>query len=115
ISDLPDFVSAVALSPDNHTLAVAIAGFNVQIYDAQTFTLLRTLSDQPFAIAPWDIAFSPDGRLFCSGNEMWDTGTWRKLPFSAHIRMFIRQVAFSPDGELVALSSDHGPVTIWSV
>jgi WD40 repeat protein len=76
------------------------------------------------------LAFSPDSSLFASGSyedrnygrgspdtrvRLWDAKTYTMVrEFNGHSKG-IRQVAFSPDGSLLASSGDDGLVIFWGV
>ena len=62
-------------------------------------------------------AFSPDGELLAAsfGDHviLWDTQSWEELvslPVSARTGML-----FSPDGRLLATSSQSGDIQLWGV
>ncbi|MEH2335965.1 WD40 repeat domain-containing protein [Nostoc sp.] len=67
----------------------------------------------------WAIAFHPNGQILASCSEdytirLWDvaTGNWLCV-WQAHDR-WLRSVAFSPDGQLLASSCDN-TIKLWDV
>ncbi|MDJ0694937.1 NACHT domain-containing protein [Mastigocoleus sp. MO_188.B34] len=66
------------------------------------------------------VAFSPDGRLFATGDSngvvtLWDTANNREiLTFKGHTNS-VSSVAFSQDGETLASSSRDQTVRLWDI
>jgi formylglycine-generating enzyme required for sulfatase activity/tRNA A-37 threonylcarbamoyl transferase component Bud32/LysM repeat protein len=93
---------------------IAIAGYNIVIYDAHTF---NTLLELPTG-ATSNVAFSLDGKLLAwsvsgGGVHLWDTATWselRTLPGSDPSD----SLAFSPDGKWLATATGQ-TVKLWDV
>ena len=75
-----------------------------------TDTLSATLS----------VAFSPDGKLFATGNadgevRIWQTADGKKLlSFQGHTS-WIWSVAFSPDGQTLASGGNDQTIKLWSI
>lgn len=68
-------VSDIAFAPDSRTLAVAIPGYSVSLWDVDGQLRWNGFDDSAAAIA-----FSPDGRLLATGNNkgrvaLWDVAT----------------------------------------
>ncbi|MFV2069079.1 MAG: WD40 repeat domain-containing protein [Pirellulales bacterium] len=68
------------------------------------------------------IAFSPDGRIVCTGGfdgriKLWNSRTWRELETRIEGRHVarVRSVAFSPDGKTLASGSQDGTIRLWHV
>lgn len=65
------------------------------------------------------IAFSPDGKALASVRYdnrdimLWDVTTGRQLATLRGAAHFVRSVAFSPDGQLIAAGSIDGTVILW--
>ncbi|MFO0948543.1 MAG: hypothetical protein U1D30_21905 [Planctomycetota bacterium] len=67
----------------------------------------------------WDVDWSPDGKLMASASQDKTMGIWdaetatliRRIPVAEGCS----SVAFSPDGKLLALGSDKGPITLIAV
>src|SRR6478672_1071721 len=66
-----------------------------------------------------NVAFSPDGTRFVSGNDdktvrVWDAATGQRLgePLTGHTAP-VESVAFSPDGSRIASGSFHKTVRLW--
>ena len=66
------------------------------------------------------VAFSPDGKLFATGNSngvvsLWDTGSGKEILTCKGHTNWIYSVAFSPDGKTLASSSNDKIVRLWNV
>ena len=106
---------AIALSPDQRTLAVAYSETTVWLWDLETWKRVGTLEGlQGCAHA---LAFSPDGTSLAAGDEanvhVWNTTTgqlaWRGMGNSSGILA----VAYSPQGKFLVTGSYDSLVVIW--
>ena len=102
-------IKATALSPDGSLAAAGGQDTVVRVWDVRTAHLLQKITDHHADIR--SLAFSPDSRRLFSGDGqgmliMYDVQTGRKLWSYAQGEMVL-EVAWSPDGRLVA-SANHG-------
>lgn len=117
----PNFIKSItrfrsiAFSQDGKLLA-STSDEMVRLWDSATGCQLRTLSYNYEAVS---VAFSPDGKLLASAWEdgalkLWDPHTGSEIITFAMHNGFDFAIAFSPDSQLLALSSpDDSTVTIW--
>jgi WD40 repeat protein len=101
-----DNVSALQISPDGRHLLSASKDKSVKLWDFATGQLLHTLSGHQDDI--WGLAFAPDGRTMASAGDdgvvnAWDAASGA-LRWSAKFDKFKRSIAFSPDGQFLALA-----------
>ncbi len=62
--------------------------------------------------------YSPSGDILAIDNRFWDTKTGRllfELPDDYHAFYLIEEIAFSPDGRLIAITNADGTLDIWGV
>lgn len=107
----------VALSPDGHTL-VTVTGDHATLrlwnVPARTSTELTGHTDTVS-----DLAFSPDGRHFATGDLGNKVLLWHATPFTALSRLpsadfdGTSTAAFSPDGKTLATASCQ-QITLWN-
>ena len=113
------YVMDVAFSPNDNTLAVG-SHIGLWLYDV----------DSKVPIALWDtergviraVAFSPSGRLLATGNrdggiKVWDVQSkWCLAKMAREIDGRFNaasQLAFSPDGQLLAFFRGRIPITVY--
>ena len=104
--------SDIAYSHDGEHFAVA--GDGISIYDAQTQHPVDHLGGADGRIS--SVAYSLDGQLIAGGYwryaYIWDVGTGEIL----HTRSgntYVLDVAFSPEGELLAIAGSDGSIRLW--
>ena len=114
-----------AWSPDGGRIATA--GYSglldlESVWGAATGERLGSVSGQQ--LAPFGVAFSPDGRTFATIAGDGDTFLWDARSFEAigpplHVAdpAFDTgwSVAYSPDGRSLAATYGHGKVALWDV
>jgi WD40 repeat protein len=118
-------VREVTTSPDSQ-LGASVSYDSVKLWRVDTGALVRTF-DLP---EPWDdvnaVAFSPDGQQLVVGHgsltlpyagalRVWDVRSGEEVrSWEAHSAE-VSDVAFSPDGALIASASADGLVKVWGV
>jgi WD40 repeat protein/Tfp pilus assembly protein PilF len=103
----PDrYIREIALSPDGKRLVTTDDNAGVQVWDARTGALVRSLNNQPAKLD-----FSPDGRWLATGISegyvhargrgcLFDTTTWNA------VRELDNQATFAPDGRHLLMRTD---------
>ena len=116
IAELPVSFDANVMQFDADGSRIAIGSANTAIWDVQTESLLLTLPSSQ--VVPSDLAFSPDGLRLAEGDP---DGTVRVFDTrSGDLMLVLRgqdvidQVAFSPDGSMLATQGD-GTLRIWAL
>ena len=110
--------TAIALTPDGQTLAVAARDSSIRFFDVAVGKETRRLS--PHAGTVYCLAFSRDGKLLAIGNDHNTTFIWdlsrnsEPLELAGHTGSVLA-VAFSPDSQLLATGSADHTCKIWDI
>lgn len=114
-----DKVNAVAYSPDGTMIASGSGDKTVKIWNANTGALLDTFKGHQEPVD--SVAYSPDGKRIASGDDetarIWDAesigGNGAILDTQgAYVKNFLRSVAYSPDGHILAVGGIR--LRVWS-
>lgn len=126
ISSQEDWIAFEPVTaPNGEVVAIGTWDGTIRILDIQTGEQLQTF-DTPSSLLVTGLAFSPDSRYLASGDDrtddrepmvyLWDWQTGELVrTFSGHFDT-IQDIAFSPDGSLLASGEWGGEqVIIWDV
>ena len=117
-------ITSVAFSSDGQTIAGGGWGVTITLWDAETGSLLHTLSAREDIVS---VAFGPDGKTLAGSNVngtvyLWDTDTGEHLwapttvnrtTLDGHLPT-LESVSFSPDGKTLASGSyTDNTVRLW--
>jgi WD40 repeat protein/serine/threonine protein kinase len=112
---------SVAYSPDGRRLASAGDDRTIKLWDISTGQAIHTLVSRQYVLA---VAFHPGGaRLASAGSDqtpgdrmvtLWDAATGQAIrTFPEGHTKAIDQLAYAPDGKVLATSSRDGTVKLW--
>ena len=109
-----DMTLALALSPDEHSLASGSVDGSVKLWDVESGVLLWSGWHTQ---GTWCLAFSADGNLLASGGSdaavrIWDAKLGRPLEDIPHSGP-VFSLAWSPDGRLLASGDFAGTTRLW--
>ncbi|MDB6023427.1 MAG: repeat-containing protein [Pedosphaera sp.] len=105
----------LALAPDGTTLAVAQPSQNVEIWDAASGKVLRTLETTS---SVWSVAFSPDGLRLVTAGWSDEALVWNLAAnappekLRGHSRS-VWSAVFSPDGANIVTTGSDQTVRFW--
>ncbi len=117
-----DWITALAISPNNRILASSSLDRTIKLWDLETGQLLRTLESGRVTC----LRFSPDGQILAAGSrnsrwadgvvseggiQRWEVTTGQPLPILGSEQ--VASLAFSPDGRILA--SGHLDTRLWDL
>jgi len=114
-------VNAIAISPNNKTLAVAggTPGLNgvATLFDLESGKKLRDLTGHRDAL--YGIAFSPDGSQLATAGydrviQLWNPESGERLRTLKGHNGAVYSIAFSPDGRILASAGGDSSVKLWN-
>jgi WD40 repeat protein len=114
----------VARSPDGRSIALGSGSGRLELWDAGSGKLVRTLRDS----GPYfsQLRYSPDGKFLAVGQSdftavLWDVGKGTEVrrlqlpPSEGRPGSWFDGLAFSPDGRFLATSADPDRTRLWEV
>lgn len=117
------------LSPDNDVLVIGdivvdeaggegAGSVYLRVFNATTGKLIRKLTIVDGSYGGLNPVFSPDGKTLAVGNRnyrtnLFDTANWTLRKELS--RVMTHEIAFSPDGKLLAAAYVDGTIAIWNV
>ncbi len=115
-SELPDWVTSVAFSIDDKTLAIGLKD-RVQLANVSTKVIEKTIELKSGQVR--SLAYSSDGKLLAAGSyqrvALFDAATGEALRELKGHRGFVTGIAFSPDSQRLATSCEDGIARIWTL
>ncbi|MEZ6119044.1 MAG: WD40 repeat domain-containing protein [Pirellulaceae bacterium] len=113
-----DVIYAMALSPNQTTLATGSYDRNILLWDVQTGQIVRELSGHNGAI--YDLAFSPDGQVLVSASadatvKVWSVATGERLDTLSQPLKEQYSVDISPDGQHIIAAGEDNRIRQWQL
>jgi WD40 repeat protein len=123
-------IESMAFSPDGKVVAVDTGKGRVWLWNPATGQPIRTLPAVNVHLGT-SVAFSPDGKILASGGDdgtdgevqIWNAATGQPIRtlFAGHVNVdsalivnSVTSVAFSPDGETLAVGTTDGQIKLWN-
>ncbi|MFF9863298.1 nSTAND1 domain-containing NTPase [Streptomyces tendae] len=110
-------VQRVLFSPDGETLATSsYIDRTTRLWSVRTHGQMAS-----FTSSSTLMAFSPDGTVFATGGDefssvqLWDARTHKRLGALDGLTGMVSDLAFNPDGDLLATASWDGELRLWNV
>ena len=112
-------VTALAYSQDGEHLAIGLARANDNLLILDDILRPQLASYRLPTAGLTSLDFSPDGTMLVAGAaegifSVWDTAS-RQLIQTQETESAVRDVSFSPDGSLIAVSTDDHALTLYGV
>ena len=120
----PVEIKAIAFSPRGDIIAGGLI-WEIRLWDAATYDIRAAILLPRECRCPYALAFSPCGRYLASGSwwagtekvsiRLWDIATCENIhTFWGH-PTDVQDLAFSPDGALLASGSADGTILLWDM
>src|SRR5262249_25190266 len=121
VEDHKDAVTAVAVNPDDNSIATGSADGTLRLWESSLKSMKPALVSQKGPVRM--VSFSPRGHLLLtvcrdkeskggSAVQLWDAKTGRPIATLAH-PYWVKAVAFSPDGRLLLTGSEEATARLW--
>lgn len=113
LENAPQWIDRLSWCPTSNILAFSLGRY-VQLWDAETQTLITTLAFESSSIL--SISWRPNGEyLAIAGNQgakIWDTRNWDDDPYMMYMDAASIAIAWSTDGEYLASGNLDNTITV---
>jgi RNA polymerase sigma factor (sigma-70 family) len=119
-------VICLVFAPDGKTLASGTGGGEIKLWDPNTGQARITI-DRNESYWKFSLAFSPNGKVLASGSghgpgnqntgaiRLWDVASGKELPALQDRDVFVTSLAFSPDGQTLAVGLKDYWIRLWNL